>query len=121
MRRVRVVLDPEYRPWQPDAPAPVRLRRPPRKWWQKAIIFLLPFVALGVVIVIAGGGRGMGGGRSAGAQPAHQSSTAAARPTSTPTPTPPTPPPLLPGPGYRLAECGGVWYVFPLEMNFQCP
>lgn len=109
-RRVAVILDPDYRPWQPGAPPPIRLRRPPRKGWQKALLFLLPLLLGGIIIIaLVGWGKVGGGGAARSAAPG--SPTA---PAISPTP------PIRPGPGYYVVQCNGVIVVVPEGMEIEC-
>jgi len=112
-RRVQVVLDTEYRPWDPQAPPPVRLRRRRSgRWVIAAIVPLVVAAAISAFVVVGRGG--IRGGGDAGLPPA----TPAAR-AATPAIIPGA---IIPGPGYRLVNCGETVLVVPDSLaDIQCP
>jgi hypothetical protein len=111
-RRVQVVLDPEYRPWDPQAPPPVRLRRRRGGRWIIAAI-VPPVVAAVIVAVVVVGRGGVRGGGDAGlppATPAARAATPALR--------------MTPGPGYKVVQCNEEILVVPISVDLnavQCP
>jgi len=111
-RRVQVVLDPEYCPWDPQAPPPIRLRRRRSgRWVIAAIVPLVVAAAISAVVVGRGGIRGGGDAGLPPATPAARAATPAIIPGA-----------IIPGPGYRLVNCGETVLVVPDSLaDIQCP
>jgi len=98
-RRVQVVLDPEYRPWDPQAPPPVRLRRRRGGRWVIAAI-VPPVVAVVISAFLVVGRGGVRGGGDAGLPPATPAARAAT-------------PAIIASGNYQVVDCGasGIFVV----------